>query len=115
MKLKVRYFIQGFSCVVAGIILFFITSFIPSTQLKTSDDSKLLRSYIINNRNNIPRVLGVNGDEINMNECPKDKPITGWLDYNGEKILTTDIPNNEPPTICFRTMEEAYDSGFVAQ
>jgi hypothetical protein len=95
----------GSSVVVLCLIFLF-----PQFSSSTDDDSAQLIQYLTNRSTN--QVLGVNSKSDN---CPIDKPIVGWVNYEGEKIITYQLPENEMPSVCFKSIDDANNEGFVIE
>lgn len=64
------------------------------------------------------QVLGVNSEleentySENLYGCPENKPIIGWIDFRGRKLIKTVLPKNQRASACFRSLEEAKEAGF---
>lgn len=76
---------------------------------KTVDDTQILYDLL---RNQKSSVLGVSNQN---SPCPQDKPIIGWIDFQGKKIITENLPGGQLPGACFQTLEEASAEGFTLE
>ncbi len=55
-------------------------------------------------------VLGIDDDSDKA--CPDDKPVMGWIDYRGEKKIVDHVPDNQDPSACFSSIENAKTEGY---
>lgn len=65
------------------------------------------------------QVLGVNTQQdlestkdIEKYGCPKYKPIIGWIDFRGRKLIKHTLPNKQMASACFESLEQARQAGF---
>lgn len=54
-----------------------------------------------------------NSEKAENNQCPKNFPIIGWVDYSGKKIIKRELPIGQKPTVCFETLEMASLEGYL--
>jgi hypothetical protein len=95
----------------ATIMVVLVGLFTPQFGFTTTDDSSFVTDYLVNYEGG-SSVLGARSTS-SEGKCPSDRPIVGWLTYEGDKVLATTLPEGEEPTVCFRSYEEAYREGFV--
>lgn len=76
---------------------------------ETSDDSWILFQFLEKQQGK--QVLGASS-HTEADLCPPDKPIIGWIDYAGKKVIRTYLPPGIPASACFTSLEEAYSQGF---
>ena len=58
-------------------------------------------------------VLGVNSKNSETLSCSSEKPIIGWIDYKGQKLIVPELAQTQTPSACFKTLEDAnYESYF---
>lgn len=90
------------------LFLFLSGSFFYGEGNKTFNDSEYLKN------NNKPQVLGVKetNNDLENNHCPVDKPVIGWIDYQGNKKIIDKLEKDQNPIICFESVEEAKNLGF---
>jgi hypothetical protein len=79
-----------------------------------ADDSAIIRNQGTDKDSQLRSVQGANSNDENSN-CPEDKPIIGWIDYQGQKTIKYSLPEGELASACFATIEEAKEEGFIAQ
>jgi hypothetical protein len=80
----------------------------------TADDSSYLPSFL--EKANRPSVLGANTEEeLRIYGCSKEKPVIGWIDYKGNKVIKESLPLNESASACFKNLEEAKKEGFKVE
>jgi hypothetical protein len=44
--------------------------------------------------------------------CPESKPVLGWINHEGEKLILESIPEGETPSACFENVERAQKEGY---
>lgn len=54
-------------------------------------------------------------EKIPENECPKNLPIIGWIDYSGSRVIKKELPIGQKPTICFKNTQDANLEGYFAK
>ncbi len=66
------------------------------------------------NQPGIKQVLGVSTEypPTITNSCPEEKPIIGWIDYAGKKLLLKSLPQNQQPSVCFISEVEGNSEGY---
>jgi len=108
---KKRFFEMGIytSSIVLVMLIALLT---PQFAYTTTDDNSRLTEYLIQYNEDNPQVLGARSNS-SSNDCPQDRPVIGWLSYEGYKLLPSKLPPGETPTVCFESYEEAYSQGFV--
>ncbi len=96
--------------------MFSVSSVLLSTNISrtTVDDTDYVYKYLDYKMSG--QVLGANSeDEEKDNACPSVKPITGWIDYRGHKLIKQNLNPGEKPSSCFLSIEEANEAGFYQQ
>lgn len=91
----------------------FAVALVTPVSFHTADDSKILFETILKEPKR--EVLGVSTEiykSDGLNSCPNDKPIIGWIDYQGKKIIVNGLDVDKKPSGCFKTVDEAKASGF---
>jgi hypothetical protein len=63
------------------------------------------------------KVLGAGPDITSIKDsgCSADKPIIGWIDFRGKKVIKQNLPEGQRASGCFETLEIAKQNGFVAE
>jgi hypothetical protein len=98
----------GFICFVSIFGLIMITK----SPTKTTDDTKTLSNILEKIPNK--KILGASTENKDyLYGCTEKKPIIGWINYNGEKIITQNLPEGETASGCFESQREAQNAGFV--
>jgi hypothetical protein len=90
-------------------LLFLLLAF--RSPLQATDDTKILPINLdkINQKN----ILGAsNQNQDYLYGCTEEKPVIGWINYSGQKIITQDLPSNETASSCFKSITEAKQAGF---
>jgi|688.fasta_scaffold42522_5 hypothetical protein len=82
--------------------------FSGSASFKTADDTQILGQILLQQ----PSQQQVKGVISENNYCPKDKPIMGWIDFDGSKKIIQNLNQNQLPSACFSDLEEAKKEGF---
>jgi hypothetical protein len=96
-----------FICFISVFALVMITK-LPT---KTTDDTKTLSNILEKIPNK--KILGASTENKDyLYGCTEKKPIIGWINYNGEKIIAQDLPEGETASSCFVTQKEAQEAGF---
>lgn len=95
-------------------IVFFTLAFMVvfATPFYTADDTKFLPTVLeeINTRS----VLGASTENKSyIYGCNEDRPIVGWIDYSGNKVIRDILPEGETASACFKNVEEAVKNGFA--
>lgn len=54
-----------------------------------------------------------NSEKVEFNQCPKNFPIIGWIDYSGKKLVKKELPIGQKPTICFENLQNAKLEGYL--
>lgn len=84
----------------------------PSPVNVTEDDSSSFFEFLKGSEGK--GVLGVGGSSSDDGSvCPKDKPVIGWMDYSGRKVVVGSVPSGQKP-VCFESIEKANAEGFFA-
>lgn len=104
---KVLIFIITVILLVFGIIV--VTSLLR-IGTKTTDDASYLFRFL--EQQSSQKVLGVNSRSAqekanSQRSCPDTKPIIGWIQFDGKKTITQDLPVSQSPSACFTSVEEA--------
>ena len=79
----------------------------------TADDSKILFETLLKQPKS--EVLGASTQiykEDSLQNCPESKPIIGWINYQGKKLIVTELLLNEKPSGCFENTKKANQEGF---
>jgi hypothetical protein len=84
-------------------------SFSGSVSFRTADDTKLLEGVLFQQKTQVKGAYSGN------NLCPTDQPIVGWIDFEGNKKVVENLPKNQSPSACFKTIEEAKKEGFLVE
>jgi hypothetical protein len=80
-------------------------------QIQTGDDSRMLSTIL--ERVNSSKVLGASTENDDyLYGCHEDKPIVGWVNYEGKKVIRNTLPNGEVASACFKNLPEAQQNGF---
>lgn len=78
---------------------------------KTVNDQDQLYKLLEQTQNT--NVLGANSEsKSEYRYCPENKPIVGWIDYQGKKTIRTELPKSETASSCFVDTKEANQAGF---
>jgi hypothetical protein len=78
----------------------------------TFDDSSKV-PFILEQLNS-SSVLGASTEDgAYLYGCTESKPVIGWIDYSGQKVIRESLPSGENASACFGTMQEANQAGFV--
>lgn len=93
---------------VSSFMVLLLIFIFPQFSSPTDDGNDQLFNYL--EQGSGGQVLGANSEDNNY--CPEDKPIIGWVDYRGNKIITNTLPNTEKPSVCFETTIEANQQEF---
>jgi len=99
---------SGIFCLL-GVLIWM--SFFSPLNNSTTDDAKQLPNILesINRRS----VLGANTENSDyLYGCTQEKPVVGWIDYAGAKVVKENLPAGEMATACFQSLEEANQNGF---
>jgi hypothetical protein len=92
----------------------FAVALVTPVSFRTADNSKILFEKILKEPKN--EVLGASTELYkadSLNACPEEKPVIGWIDYQGQKIVVNSLGQNQKPSVCFKTIDEATAAGFV--
>jgi hypothetical protein len=82
---------------------------------KTVDDSAEIEKYL-NGDMSQGQVLGASTeDQAKPGDCPSTTPVIGWIDYSGKKLIKNDLGENQTPSSCFKTTQDANDAGYYLQ
>jgi hypothetical protein len=92
--------------VVMGIITFY-----KPVSFTTSDDYPHLIEYLEGQPVD-RQVLGAQSEFIDNAGCSQDKPIIGWIDYQGNKVIVDSLPEGKLASVCFRDITEANEQGY---
>jgi hypothetical protein len=92
--------------VVMGIITFY-----KPVSFTTSDDYPHLLDYLEEQPLD-DRVLGAQSEFIEQAGCSEDKPVIGWIDYQGQKIIVNSLPEGKIASVCFSSVDEANEQGY---
>jgi hypothetical protein len=95
-----------FTAVVAALLV--AGSFNPPFQ-KTGDDSAMLFRFL--EKQNSKQVLGVSTNT--PDPCPSDRPIIGWINFQGQKTIQDSLSPEASASACFHTVEEAQSQGYT--
>lgn len=89
-------------------------SIFPQSGFRTTDDGVLVASYLLSSREN--RVLGASSKDMEGSfGCPSDKPVVGWVNFQGRRVIPTNLPAGEEPSACFVDTAEAVAQGFAIE
>jgi len=91
--------------ILGGVLL----SFLPYSPTPTFDDTSLLFSVL--EKQSFQQVLGENTNK-NNSPCGEKKLIIGWINFSGDKTIQQNLPENQNPSACFFTVQEANEAGF---
>jgi len=107
LSLLQKVFISGS----ASLMLWVLLATGVNTSYKTVDDQDKLYKLLEDNK---PlSVLGANSEtKSEYKYCPETKPIVGWIDFQGRKMIRTELPENQEASSCFVTVQEANSAGF---
>jgi len=100
----------------SGIFLSFaVINYVQNPTLETYDDAINLPYYMDSSDSN--QVLGASSETeavpVSAKEvCPESKPVLGWIDHEGKKLILESIPEGEAPSACFETVEGAQKEGY---
>ncbi len=95
----------SFLMLIAGIFM------LSSNLSQTADDSKEIGSYL--DRAKHGQVLGASTEKkLELYSCPDSKPIIGWIDYTGNKLIKQNLDPDQKASSCFTNTEEANKAGF---
>jgi hypothetical protein len=94
----------------AGLVVAGIASFQPIA-LRTTDSTQNLNDFLQNTANS--QVLGANTNQ-SKSECPSAKPIIGWINYEGRRVIKQELPPQATPSACFESVDQAHKNGFQA-
>ena len=92
----------------------FAVALVTPVSFRTADDSKILFETLLKEPKS--EVLGASTQIYKtegLNTCPADRPIIGWINYQGKKIVVQALDKDQKPSSCFKTLDEAKASGFV--
>ncbi len=72
-------------------------------------------SYLIQNAKNNSTIKSVQGASTTESTslCPEDKPIIGWVGYDGNKTIKYSLPEGEFASACFSNIQEAKAAGYL--
>ena len=92
----------------------FSVALVTPVSFRTADDSKILFETLLKEPKS--EVLGASTQiykDDSLDSCPEDRPIIGWINYQGKKILVQSLDKDQNPSNCFKTLDEAKTSGFT--
>lgn len=106
-----RNIFKNGSLAVLVLISVFTVGIAFKVPLRTTDDSqnlpKILEKAMSKN------ILGASTENKDyLFGCDEKKPVIGWIDYSGNKIVTNTLPDNEKASACFANLKEAQSEGF---
>lgn len=74
------------------------------------DDAEILRTQ--GSESQFRSVQGATST-TNDDACPEDKPIIGWINYEGQKTVRFSIPEGEFASACFDDVDDALAAGYL--
>lgn len=77
-------------------------------QINTFDDSSMIPSVL--ERQTGKNVLGTGSED--EDPCPQNKPVIGWIDFTGNKIITESLPTGQQASACFENEQTANLEGY---
>jgi hypothetical protein len=92
-------------------LVFFAMGSAVRFAVRTNDDSRQLNQYLRGLSKN--QVLGASSRPSKY--CPEETPVVGWIDFSGKKVLPSNLPENQIPSACFKSYEEATSEGYVVE
>jgi len=96
---------------VLALVSVFTLSLLMKVPLKTSDDSRALPGIL--ERALSKNILGASTENADyLFGCTEQKPVVGWVDYGGNKIIADTLPEGETASSCFANLKEAQEAGF---
>lgn len=79
---------------------------------KTVDDSSSLFN-LLEQKQSTGDILGANSEtKSDYFGCSEQKPVIGWINFHGKKIIKDTLSNNNTPSSCFKNINEANEAGF---
>lgn len=110
MRLTKKHLLDNLAIFSASLVFAVVAiSFSGSVSFRTTDDTTLLESVLFQQKTQVKGAYSGN------NICPVEKPIVGWIDFEGNKKVVENLPKNQTPSACFKTIEEAKQEGFVVE
>ena len=91
-----------FICVIALVGSYMITPGNYAYKLENGD---------FNTEEESQKVLGISTQSPDF-LCPIHKPIIGWIDYRGRKLIVDNLSDKTEPSACFESVERAQEEGF---
>lgn len=95
--------------------IFGITMTAPASFTTTDQEASALKFELEGKEES--EVLGVDteGDSQLDSGCSTTKPIIGWIDFSGKKVIKTKLPTGQRASSCFENLEVAKKNGFVVE
>lgn len=84
---------------------------VVSMSFNTADDREYLYREL--ERTSQGQVLGTSTNKAaELYGCNEKKPIIGWIDFKGNKVIRDTLPSGQHASSCFATVQEANQAGF---
>jgi hypothetical protein len=58
------------------------------------------------------KVLGASSEKDVLFGCTKEKPLIGWIDFSGKKVLRYELEEGQTASACFENEEKAQTEGY---